>query len=97
MSNNSTTTINPRPFVNNLLGKIIICKLKNGHEFKGHLVSVDGYMNLQMAKAKEYTDGSCTTTTTTGDIIGDILIRSNSVLYIRGVLNENEEVNETRH
>ena len=92
MSNNPTTIINPKPFVNTLLGKVIICKLKDGHEFRGHLVSVDGYMNLLLGKAKEYIKGKCIPE----DNIGDILIRSGSVLYIAGVLDENEE-DETRN
>lgn len=40
--------INPKPFLNGLTGKPIMVKLKWGHEYKGYLVSVDGYMNLQV-------------------------------------------------
>ena len=40
--------INPKPFLNGLTGKPIMCKLKWGMEYKGYLVSVDGYMNLQV-------------------------------------------------
>lgn len=40
--------INPKPFLNALTGKPIMVKLKWGHEYKGYLVSVDGYMNLQV-------------------------------------------------
>lgn len=40
--------INPKPFLNSLTGKPIMVKLKWGHEYKGYLVSVDGYMNLQV-------------------------------------------------
>ena len=39
--------MNPKPFLNDLTGKLVICKLKWGMEYKGYLVSVDGYMNLQ--------------------------------------------------
>ena len=40
--------LNPKPFLNGLTGKAVIAKLKWGHEYKGYLVSVDGYMNLQV-------------------------------------------------
>ncbi|CAJ0923498.1 unnamed protein product, partial [Mesorhabditis belari] len=41
-------------------------------EYRGVLISVDGYMNVQMANAEEYIDG-----TNTG-ALGEILIRSRS-------------------
>ena len=40
--------LNPKPFLNGLTGKPVIVKLKWGMEYKGYLVSVDGYMNLQV-------------------------------------------------
>lgn len=46
--------INPKPFLNSLTGKPVIIKLKWGHEYKGFLVSVDGYMNMQLANTEEY-------------------------------------------
>merc|ERR1712168_877447 len=48
-------------------------------EYKGYLVSVDGYMNVQLDSTEEYIDGSCT------GMLGEVLIRCNNVLYIRGV------------
>ena len=77
--------VNPKPFLNGLLGKAVMCKLKWGHEYKGYLVSVDGYMNLQMAQTEEFIDGNCT-----GNL-GDVLVRCNNILYVRGVEEENEE------
>ena len=41
--------LNPKPFLNGLTGKPVIVKLKWGMEYKGYLVSVDGYMNLQVS------------------------------------------------
>lgn len=52
--------INPKPFLNGLTGKAVIVKLKWGHEYKGYLVSVDGYMNLQLANTEEHIDGHVT-------------------------------------
>jgi small nuclear ribonucleoprotein (snRNP)-like protein len=40
--------VNPKPFLNELTGKTVIVKLKWGMEYKGYLVSVDAYMNLQV-------------------------------------------------
>lgn len=40
--------MNPKPFLNGLTGKPVMVKLKWGMEYKGYLVSVDGYMNLQV-------------------------------------------------
>ncbi len=39
-------TMNPKPFLNSLTGKAVMVKLKWGHEYKGFLVSIDGYENL---------------------------------------------------
>ncbi|KAL2892806.1 putative small nuclear ribonucleoprotein F [Bienertia sinuspersici] len=82
-----TVPVNPKPFLNNLTGKPVIVKLKWGMEYKGYLVSVDGYMNLQLANTEEYIEGQ-----KTGDL-GEILIRCNNVLYLRGVP-EDEEIED---
>ncbi|KAK7265259.1 hypothetical protein RJT34_32877 [Clitoria ternatea] len=78
---------NPKPFLNNLTGKPVIVKLKWGMEYKGYLVSVDSYMNLQLANTEEYIEGQFT-----GNL-GEILIRCNNVLYLRGVP-EDEEIED---
>lgn len=81
----ATMPINPKPFLNGLTGKPVMVKLKWGHEYKGYLVSVDGYMNLQLANTEEHIEGNCT-----GNL-GEVLIRCNNVMYIRGVEEEDEE------
>jgi len=81
--------INPKPFLNSLTGKQVIVKLKWGHEYKGYLVSVDGYMNLQLASTEEVIDGCVTGT------LGEVLIRCNNILFIRGS-EEDDEEGETR-
>lgn len=40
--------VNPKPFMQELTGKPVFVKLKWGLEYKGFLVSTDGYMNLQV-------------------------------------------------
>ncbi|CAH1419749.1 unnamed protein product [Lactuca virosa] len=68
--------VNLKPFLNNLTVKPVIVKLKWGMEYKGYLVSVDSYMNLQLANSEEYIDWQFT-----GNL-GEILIRCNNVLYL---------------
>lgn len=79
-----TVPVNPKPFLNNLTGKTVIVKLKWGMEYKGYLTSVDSYMNLQLANTEEYIDGQFS-----GNL-GEILIRCNNVLYLRGVPEDTE-------
>jgi small nuclear ribonucleoprotein F len=74
--------VNPKPFLNDLTGQQIIVKLKWGMEYKGYLVSTDSYMNLQLASTEEFIDGQFT-----GNL-GEVLIRCNNVLYMRGVPEE---------
>merc|ERR1711997_1232631 len=76
---------NPKPFLNALTGKPVLVKLKWGMEYKGYLVAVDGYMDLQLANSEEYIDGAL------AGHLGEILVRCNNVLYIRGVDEEAEE------
>jgi len=70
--------VNPKPFLAQLTGKLVHVKLKWGMEYKGYLVSTDAYMNLQLANTEEFVDGQFT-----GNL-GEVLIRCNNVLYMRG-------------
>lgn len=84
--------MNPKPFLQDLTGKSVWVRLKWGLEYRGFLVSTDGYMNLQvrrmvwlssrlnviqLANAEEYQEGKSNGT------LGEIFIRCNNVLYIR--------------
>ncbi len=52
-------------------------RLKWGQtEYKGRLISVDSYMNIQLAGTEEFIDGKSTAT------LGQVLIRCNNVLWI---------------
>mmetsp|Transcript_17002 Transcript_17002/g.43953 ORF Transcript_17002/g.43953 Transcript_17002/m.43953 type:complete len:89 (+) Transcript_17002:30-296(+) len=84
----SLVPVNPKPFLNELTGKPVICKLKWGMEYKGYLVSVDSYMNLQLASTEEWIDGQF------AGNLGEVLIRCNNVLYLRGVDEEEEEAQQ---
>uniref|UniRef100_A0A674KA94 Small nuclear ribonucleoprotein F n=2 Tax=Terrapene triunguis TaxID=2587831 RepID=A0A674KA94_9SAUR len=82
--------LNPNPFLNGLTGKPVMVKLKWGMEYKGYLMSVNGYMNMQIENTEEYIDGALS------GHLGEILIRYNHVLYIRGVEEEKEEDGEMK-
>mmetsp|Transcript_43592 Transcript_43592/g.116579 ORF Transcript_43592/g.116579 Transcript_43592/m.116579 type:complete len:82 (+) Transcript_43592:365-610(+) len=74
--------VNPKPFLTELTGNPVIVKLKWGMEYKGALVSVDSYMNLQLVNTEEYIDSKFQ-----GNL-GEVLIRCNNVLYIRKAVDE---------
>jgi small nuclear ribonucleoprotein F len=69
--------VNPKPFLIDLIDKVVIVKLKWGMEYKGTLVAFDGYMNFQLINTEEWVNGECR-----GNI-GEALIRCNNVLYLR--------------
>lgn len=53
-SQSTPVAVNPKPFLSQLTGRLVIVKLKWGMEYKGYLVScdADGYMNLQVRHVK---------------------------------------------
>ena len=46
-------------------------------EYKGQLMAVDSYMNLQLTNAEELIDGE------SAGNLGEVLIRCNNVMYLR--------------
>ncbi len=82
MSSRPSANNNPKPFLMSLAGEPVVVKLKWGMEYKGTLVSVDKYMNVQLANTEEIIDGD------SAGNLGDVLIRCNNVLYIREVVSE---------
>lgn len=75
--------VNPKPFLKTLIDKKVIVRLKwNQTEYSGTLVSTDNYMNLQLEQAHEIirdVDGN----KKAEELLGEIFIRCNNVLYIR--------------
>lgn len=60
-----------------LVDQDILVRLKWGQtEYRGRLVSVDLYMNIQLANTEEFVDGQSSGT------LGQVLIRCNNVLWI---------------
>lgn len=66
----SFVPVNPRPMLQNLVDQDIVVRLKWGEtEYKGKLVSLDSYLNLQLSSTVEYINDK-----PTGDL-GQVLIR----------------------
>jgi len=84
--------VNPKPFLADLVGKPIAVKLKWGMEYRGILISIDSYMNFQLANTEEWVDDAL------AGKLGEVIIRCNNVLYVRGVASlsgeERKEINE---
>ncbi|KAJ9660661.1 hypothetical protein H2198_002403 [Neophaeococcomyces mojaviensis] len=73
----SFTPVNPRPLLQSLINEEVVVRLKWGQtEYKGVLVSIDSYMNIQLHGTEEYIDRKHTGT------LGQVLIRCNNVLWI---------------
>ncbi|CAI6263023.1 unnamed protein product [Periconia digitata] len=61
---------NPRPLLQSLVDKDIVVRLKWGEtEYKGRLVSVDLYMNIQLNNTEEFIGGQ------SSGQLGQVLIR----------------------
>ena len=69
-------TVNPKPFLNSLAGQTVLVKTKWGHSYKGTLVSIDSYMNLQLQNTYEQVPGADVATEPEGStMLGDVMIR----------------------
>ena len=77
--------IHPKPFLQELTGEKVAVKLKWGMEYRGFLVSVDSYMNIQLQDAVEFIDG-----TAQEGKLGELLIRCNNVLYLRALTSDSD-------
>ncbi|KAH9828408.1 small nuclear ribonucleoprotein F [Teratosphaeria destructans] len=73
----SFVPLNPRPMLQQLVDHDVRIRLKWGQtEYTGRLVSVDSYMNVQLASCEEWIAGKNT------GALGQVLIRCNNVLWI---------------
>jgi small nuclear ribonucleoprotein F len=80
MQVNPKEVVNPKPFLAGLVGLPVAVRLKWGMEYRGYLMSVDSYMNIQLGNAEEWVDGMMA-----AKLGAEILIRCNNVLHIRAV------------
>ncbi|EWC47946.1 putative small nuclear ribonucleoprotein F [Drechslerella stenobrocha 248] len=82
----SLQPINPRPMLQGLINDQVIVRLKWGQtEYKGRLVSVDSYMNVQLSETEEFIDEKSTGT------LGQVMIRCNNVLWITAANQDKSE------
>ncbi|CAK5068836.1 unnamed protein product [Meloidogyne enterolobii] len=68
--------LNPKPFLNSMVGKKVVVKLKWGNRFRGTLISTDDWMNLHLIKTEELVGSD------QGAKIGELMIRYNNVMWI---------------
>lgn len=66
----------PAQVILGMLGKQVIVRLNSNLEYKGSLISLDGYMNVALEAAEEYLGSAFHRK------YGDVFIRGNNVLYI---------------
>ncbi|CAH8535002.1 unnamed protein product [Schistosoma guineensis] len=66
----------PRDFLKLIVGRPVVVKLNSGADYRGVLISLDGYMNVVLEQTEEYVDGQLK------NKYGDTFIRGNNVFYI---------------
>ncbi|KAL9092686.1 MAG: hypothetical protein Q9159_000757 [Coniocarpon cinnabarinum] len=80
--------LNPRPMLASLINETVSIRLKwNAEEYRGRLVSVDAYMNIQLAETVEFAGGKESS-------LGTVLIRCNNVLWIADASAKEDEDRE---
>lgn len=69
----------------------VVVRLKWGQtEYKGILVSIDSYMNIQLTNTEEFIDQKLTAA------LGQVLIRCNNVLWIQAAPTGKENGGDTK-
>ncbi|CDS42504.1 U6 snRNA associated protein [Echinococcus multilocularis] len=66
----------PRDFLKLIIGRPVVVKLNSGADYRGVLISLDGYMNVVLEQTEEYVEGQLK------NKYGDTFIRGNNVFYI---------------
>jgi len=66
----------PADFLKSIKGRHVAVKLNSGHDYKGVLACLDGYMNIAMEQTEEFVNGELK------NKYGDCFIRGNNVMYI---------------
>ncbi|CAH8519343.1 unnamed protein product [Schistosoma mattheei] len=62
----------PRDFLKLIVGRPVVVKLNSGADYRGVLISLDGYMNVVLEQTEEYVDGQLK------NKYGDTFIRGNN-------------------
>ncbi|KER23300.1 hypothetical protein T265_14671, partial [Opisthorchis viverrini] len=66
----------PRDFLKLIIGRPVVVKLNSGADYRGVLISLDGYMNVVLEQTEEYVDGQLK------NKYGDTFIRGNNGLFV---------------
>ncbi|KGG50264.1 hypothetical protein DI09_7p430 [Mitosporidium daphniae] len=84
-------SVNPKPFLNSLAGHMVLVKTKWGHSYKGTLISIDSYMNLQLQNTHEQVPGAdVATEPESSTMLGDVMISRNDLIqWINDLLSLN--------
>jgi U6 snRNA-associated Sm-like protein LSm6 len=61
----------PGDFVRGVVGRPVVVRLSTGSDYRGILVCLDGFMNIALEHAEEYTDGVLVSK------LGDCFLRGN--------------------
>ncbi|KAL5968149.1 U6 snRNA-associated Sm-like protein LSm6 [Taenia solium] len=62
----------PRDFLKLIIGRPVVVKLNSGADYRGVLISLDGYMNVVLEQTEEYVEGQLK------NRYGDAFIRGNN-------------------
>ncbi|VDQ00864.1 unnamed protein product [Trichobilharzia regenti] len=62
----------PRDFLKLIIGRPVVVKLNSGADYRGVLISLDGYMNVVLEQTEEYVEGQLK------NKYGDAFIRGNN-------------------
>jgi small nuclear ribonucleoprotein len=73
----SEKTRKPLNTLQKAINKPVIVRLKSDVEYRGKMSNVDAYMNVILADAEEYADGSLSAN------YGRVVIRGNNVIFIK--------------
>ncbi|CAD7946507.1 unnamed protein product [Amoebophrya sp. A120] len=68
----------PGEFIQGVVGKAVIVKLNNGTDYRGDLTCLDGYMNVVLDNAQEFSP----TGAVVANYSSNLFLRGNNVLYI---------------
>lgn len=86
---NMVTKPKPLDVLNKSLRSPVIVRIRGGREFRGTLEGYDLHMNLVLSDAEELVGDA-----TAKDLMGEILVRGDNVVYISPTVKKDEEKEE---
>lgn len=86
---NMVTKPKPLDVLNKSLRSPVIVRIRGSREFRGTLEGYDLHMNLVLSDAEELVGGA-----TAKDLMGEILVRGDNVVYISPTVKKDAEKDE---